>query len=163
MTSDRPAPPPADVRMRGFARRSTVEADLAWIDGQCRRLAAERVCIWQAAGGVLAADVVSRVDVPGFARSMMDGFALQAADTHGATAYNRLEAQIIGQSLPGKPFEGVVQRNQAVRIMTGAPLPAGCDAVLPAEQVETEGQRLQILDEVPPGKNVAQVGEDVRA
>jgi len=50
-----------------------------------------------------------------------------------------------------------------VRIMTGAPLPAGCDAVIPAEQVEIEGPRLLILDQVPPGKNVAQIGEDVAA
>src|SRR5437764_12959220 len=111
MTRQKP-PPPADVRMRGFARRTTVEAALAWIDQHCRRLPAERTSIWQAAGRVLAADIVSRVDVPGFARSMMDGFALQAADTLGATAYSRLEAQIIGQSLPGTPFEGVVQRPQ---------------------------------------------------
>src|SRR5262245_6013286 len=151
MTSDRPAPPPADVRMRGFARRTTVEVVLAWIDVHCRPMSGEQISIWQAAGRVLAADIISRVDVPGFARSMMDGFALQAADTLGATAYNRLEAQIIGQSLPGKPFVGVVQRHQTVRIMTGAPLPASCDAVLPAEQVETDGQTLFMLDQVPPG------------
>jgi molybdopterin molybdotransferase len=149
--------------MRGFARRTTVEAALAWIDVHCHRLPAERISIWQAAGRVLAADVISRVDVPGFGRSMMDGFALQAADTLGATAYNRLVAQIIGQSLPGQPFIGAVDRHQAVRIMTGAPLPTGCDSVLPAEQVEVEEQKLVILDQVPPGKNVAQAGEDVSA
>jgi len=149
--------------MRGFASRTTVEAALAWVDGQCGRLSAERISIWRAAGRVLASGVVSPIDVPGFARSMMDGFALQAADTLGATPYSRLEAQIIGQSLPGKPFDGIVQPHQAVRIMTGAPLPAGCDAVLPAEQVEVEGPKLLILDPVPPGKNVAHVGEDVAA
>src|SRR4029079_5151776 len=106
MTRDRPGPPPADVRMRGFAHRSTVEAALAWIDGQRRRLHSERISIWHAAGRVLATDIVSQVHVPAFARSMMDGFALQAADTLGATAYNRLEAQILGQSLPGKTFAG---------------------------------------------------------
>ncbi len=161
MTSDRP--PPADVRMRGFARRTTVETAQAWIDRHCRPLPSERLLLWQAAGRVLAADITSGVSVPGFARSMMDGFALQACDTHGATPYNRLEAQILGQSLPGKPFNGVVNRHQAVRIMTGAPLPVGCDAVLPAEQVEVEGQRLFILDQIPPGKNVAHIGEDVTA
>jgi len=163
MTRDRPALPTADVRMRGFARRTTVEAALAWVDGHCRPLPPERISVWQAAGRVLAADIVSRVDVPSFARSMMDGFALQAADTLGATTYNRLEASIIGQSLPGKPFASVVRQHQAVRIMTGAPLAAGCDSVLPAEQVEVDGQRLFILDQVPPGKNVAQIGEDVSA
>src|SRR5438128_165489 len=96
-----PSQPSPDIRMRGFARRTTVEAALAWVDRYGLRLPAQRVSVWQAAGRVLATDVVSRVDVPLFARSMMDGFALKAADTQGASAYNRLALQIIGQSLPG--------------------------------------------------------------
>ena len=107
MTRQKP-PPPADVRMRGFARRTTVEAALAWIDEHCRRLPAERTSIWQAAGRVLAADIVSRVDVPGFARSMMDGFALQAADTLGATAYSRLVRP--SRAVPAQSF-GTVAPN----------------------------------------------------
>src|SRR4051794_19926650 len=82
---------PHDVRMRGFARRATVEAALAWVDQFTNRLPAERISLWDRAGRVLANDVVSRVDVPSFARSMMDGFAVHAADTLGATAYNRIE------------------------------------------------------------------------
>ena len=154
---------PGDVRMRGFARRTTVEEALAWVDACSGPLAEERVSLWEAAGRVLAADAVSAVAVPGFDRSMMDGFALQAADTLGATSYNRLPLAIVGQSLPGQPFAGEVGRGQAVRIMTGAPLPAGCDAVLPAERVETQDQRLLAQDEVPPGKNVGRRGEDVAA
>jgi molybdopterin molybdotransferase len=147
--------------MRGFAARATVVAALAWIDARARRLSRERVSVWQAAGRVLAAEVVSTIDVPGFARSMMDGFAVQAADTLGATAYNRLELRIVGESLPGRPMGAMMGRHEAVRIMTGAPLPDGADAVLPAERVETDGSRLSVLDEVPPGKNVGQRGEDV--
>lgn len=155
-------PPSADVRMRGFSRRTTVEDALAWVDAHANSLASERVSIWQAGGRVLAEEITSQVSVPQFSRSMMDGYALQAADSLGATGYNRLELQIIGQSLPGRPFAGTIQRGQAVRIMTGAPLPAGADSVLPAERVEVEGARLFGLDEVPPGKNVGQVGEDIR-
>ena len=80
-----------DVRMRGFARRTTVEAALTWIDAHAKPLLSEPVPIWRAAGRVLAADVVSSVDVPGFARSMMDGFALHAADTLGAAVLERLQ------------------------------------------------------------------------
>lgn len=161
MSLDLPPSSSPDVRMRGFARRTTVEAALAWVDQQALRLPGERVSVWQAAGRVLAADAISSVEVPAFARSMMDGYALQAADTLGATPYNRLELRIIGQSLAGTPFGGSVERHQAVRIMTGAPLPAGADAVLPAEKVEIHNDRLLVLDEVPPGKNVGQRGEDV--
>jgi molybdopterin molybdotransferase len=155
--------PPLDVRMRGFARRATVEEAFAWIHLVARELPSEPVALWQAAGRVLAADVVSPVNVPPFVRSMMDGFAVQAADTLGASAYNRLELEIIGQSLPGSPFAGAVQRGGAVRIMTGAPLPAGADSVVPAEVVETAGERVWVLGEVSPGKNVGHVGEDISA
>jgi molybdopterin molybdotransferase len=159
----KPATPSADIRMRGFAQRQTVEAALAWVDAHCLRLPAEQISIWDAAGRVLAADVVSGADVPGFARSMMDGYALQAADTLGATAYNHLRLEIVGQSLPGRPFGGTIKRGQAVRIMTGAPLPAGADAVLPAERVEIDQDHLIVLDEVPPQKNVGQRAEDVQS
>jgi molybdopterin molybdotransferase len=163
MAADPSAFSERDIRMRGFARRTTVEAAVAWVDAHARRLPGERVSLWETAGRVLAADVVSTTAVPGFARSMMDGYALRAAETLGATAYNRLALSIVGQSLPGKPFAAAVGPGQAVRIMTGAPLPAGADAVLPAERAEEDRQRLLVLDEVPPGKNVGQAGEDVAA
>lgn len=149
--------------MRGFARRTTVEAAWEWIDAQTRPLESELVLLGNAAVRVLAADVTSEVDVPGFARSMMDGYALLADETQGASAYNARQLAIVGESLPGRPFTGNVSRGQAVRIMTGAPIPAGADAVLPAERVEVTSQRLSILDEVPPGKNIGKQGEDVAA
>lgn len=155
------SPPSADVRMRGFTRRSTVEEALAWLDAQLHTLPSERVTLSAAAGRVLATDVVSRVDVPAFARSMMDGYALLAADTAGATSYNRLRLDVTGEVLPGRGFAGSVAAGQAVRIMTGAPMPDGADAVLPVEKCELEDGRLLALDEVTPGKNVGRIGEDI--
>ncbi len=156
-------PYPDDVRMRGFARRTTVADARAWLDGQVRRLDAEMVELAEAAGRVLAASIASPVDVPGFERSMMDGFAVRAAETLGASAYNRLPLEIVGQALPGEPFPGSVGPGQAVRIMTGAPVPAGADAVLPAEQVEIAGTRILAEGEVAPGKNIGRIGEDIAA
>lgn len=109
----------ADVRMRGFAQRTTVVEALNWLDARLSALAAEKVELSQAAGRVLAADVVASRDIPCFDRSMMDGFALHAVETHGATSYNPLEFTIVGESLPGSPYEGDVAAGQAVRIMTG--------------------------------------------
>ena len=129
-----------DVRMRGFAHRHTVEAALAWLDAQLQPPGAEIVPLRMAAGRVLAAAVVSDVDVPGFDRATMDGYAVVAESTEGATSYNRLPLVVIGDSLPGHPFHGSVGVGQAVRIMTGAPLPLGCDAVLPAEWVENAAE-----------------------
>lgn len=149
--------------MRGFATRSTVEQALAWLDEHTARLPSESARLDAAAGRVLGADVVSPVDVPLFDRAMMDGYALRAAEIQGAAAANPLGLAIVGESLPGRPFAGAVAAGQAVRVMTGAPLPQDCDAVLPAEQASLEGQRLLALDQVPPGKHVGRRGEDVSA
>ena len=113
-----------DVRMRGFARRDTVEAALAWLDAQARCLDSEVVSLRAAAGRVLAVSIVSDVDVPGFDRAAMDGYAVLADSTEGASAYNPLLLDVIGDSLPGRPFARTVGERQAVRIMTGAPMPS---------------------------------------
>src|SRR5579863_3747834 len=120
-----------DVRMRGFAKRHTVEAALAWLDGHLRALDAEVVPLRTAAGRVLATSVVSEVDVPGFDRATMDGYAVLADSTEGATSYTRLPLTVIGDSMPGCAFDGSVSAGEAVRVMTGAPMPLGTDAVLP--------------------------------
>jgi molybdopterin molybdotransferase len=155
-----------DVRMRGFARRHTVDAALAWLDAQLQPLASEMVSLMNAAGRVLAAPVISDVDVPGFDRATMDGYALKADSTEGATSYTRLPLRVIGNSMPGSPFEGCVSAGEAVRIMTGAPMPRGADAVLPAEWVEAESsddgpRNIHALAAVSPGKNLGKRGEDI--
>ncbi len=154
---------PDDVRMRGFTRRWTVDDARRWLDAHLALLGSERVALSRSAGRVLAEGITSHYNVPGFARAMMDGFALRAADTLGATVYNRLALKVVGESLPGRGFGGAVQAGEAVRIMTGAPLPAGADAVLPFEQTEYAAGRLSVQGEVAPGKNVGRVGEDVAA
>src|SRR5688572_23305903 len=133
-----------DVRMRGFARRHTVAAALEWLDAQLRPfdvaqgspLDAEAIPLSVAAGRVLADSVVSDVDVPGFDRATMDGYAVNASSTEGAGSYNRLSLVVVGDSMPGRPFDGSIRPGEAVRVMTGAPIPRGADAVLPAEFVE---------------------------
>ncbi len=158
--------PNADVRMRGFAQRATVEAATAWIDSVLpafSALPATQVALSVASGCILATDIISPVNVPGFSRSMMDGFAVRGEDTYGATAYNPLSLRIRGTCLPGKSFPGTLVTGEALRIMTGAPLPAGADAVLPVEQTELDGLQVLARGEVSTGKHVAQVGEDIRA
>lgn len=149
-----------DVRMRGFARRTPVEEAWHWIDQHVRPLPAETVSIWQAAGRVLAEDITSPRPLPAFDRAMMDGFAVRAADTQGATSLNRLRLNIVGRAWPGRPAGVDLKAGQAVAIMTGAPLPSGADAVLPAERAEVEGETVWVLDEIPPGRNVGFRGED---
>jgi molybdopterin molybdotransferase len=149
--------------MRGFQRRHTVAAALAWLDAQLTPLGAERVPLGEAAGRVLAAPIVSAVDVPGFDRSTMDGYAVVATSTEGAGPYSRLPLTVVGDSMPGRPYDGSLSAGEAVRVMTGAPLPRGADAVLPAEFVDADlhGRAIAALDAVSPGKNVGRRGEDI--
>ena len=158
-----PPPPSRDVRMRGFAGRALVGTALGWVDGQSRRLDAETVDYIAAGGRVLAADVVATINVPGFDRAAMDGYALRGEETVGAGDYNPLAFEIVGESLPARPFGGEIRPGTAARIMTGAPLPAGADAVLPAEYAREQGGRVEATAAVSPGKNVGRVGEDVAA
>lgn len=150
-----------DVRMHGFARRSTVDQALCWLEDQLAPLPDEFVGLDRAGGRILAQNVQSQIDVPGFERAMMDGFAVRAGDTQGASTYNRLALRIVGESLPALQFESQVKPGDAVRIATGAPLPVGADAVLPVEQTELEGGQLAVQAEVCPGKNVGRRGEDI--
>ncbi|MEP7351680.1 MAG: gephyrin-like molybdotransferase Glp [Acidobacteriota bacterium] len=155
-----------DVRMRGFSQRHTVDAALAWLDAQLKPLAPETVPLRIAAGRVLAASSVSDVDVPGFDRATMDGYAVVANSTEGAAAYSRIPLTVIGDSMPGSPFDGCISAGQAVRVMTGAPIPRGADAVLPAEWVEAEAHTagqysISALAAVSPQKNIGRRGEDI--
>src|SRR5687767_4882813 len=133
-----PQPPFFDVRMRGFRDRSEVADVLALLDARVAVLPGEAVALSELSGRVLAEAVVSPVDVPGFARATMDGFAVRGADTFGAEPLNPLPLSLVGDARPAKPFAGTVGEGQAVRIMTGAPMPAGADAVLVAEVAEVQ-------------------------
>jgi molybdopterin molybdotransferase len=153
-----------DVRLRGFQQRADVHAVLRILDERVRPLEPELAAFAALDQRVLAVDVVAPFAVPGFDRAAMDGYALRGAETFGAENYSPLEFEVIGQSLPGRPFGGAVGPGQAVRIMTGAPMPCGADAVAPAEvAIESGGLRskVQITEAIAPGRHVGYRGEDI--
>jgi molybdopterin molybdotransferase len=152
-----------DVRMRGFAERADVEEVERFLRDRVCVLAAEPVDLSDCAGRVLAEDVRAEVDVPGFDRSAMDGYAVRGEETFGASAYDPVELAVIGEVLPGAPFGGRVERGTAVRVMTGAPLPEGADAVVEAEVCSERDGRVAVGGAVAPRKNVGATGEDIRA
>ena len=152
---------PTDVRMKGFARRWTVQDCMHWIERQTPECQSETVSLAVAAGRVLAKNIASTVNVPHFARAMMDGFAVVASDTSGATTYNSLALNVIGQSLPGNPFDDDISPGNTIRIMTGAPLPIGANAVLPVEHTVIKDEVILVQEEVAPGKHVGTPGEDI--
>lgn len=117
----------------------------------------------EAEGCVLAADLVAEEDIPAFASSAMDGFAVRSSDVAAATPGSPAELRIVGRALIGQRPEATVGGGEAVRIATGAPIPAGADAVVPIERCEVVGDRVRVLQSVPEGKHIRPAGEDVRA
>ena len=119
-------------------------------------LPAQEVHVTEALGLVLAEDVVAEHDVPSWANSAMDGFAVRAGE-----AGRRLH--VVGESRAGIPFDGEVGEGEAVRISTGAALPAGADGVLQVERVEVDGDEVVLAEAVGAGRNVRDAGDDLRA
>jgi molybdopterin molybdotransferase len=150
-----------DVRMRGFRSRAAVADVLALLGARAEQLPGAVVSASESAGRVLAEAVASAVDVPGFARAAMDGFAVRASDTAGAAPDAPRTLRHVGEALPARPFAGEVGPGEAVRIMPGAPVPPGADAVLMAEFARLEGGRVLAREPVGVRKHVVRVGEDV--
>ena len=121
---------------------------------EARPLAAQEVALDDALGRTLAEEVRSGEDLPPFDSSAMDGFAVMA----GPAA----ELAVVDESRAGRPAERAVGRGEAIRISTGAVVPAGADAVVPVERVELDDGRVRV-PETAAGANVRRAGEDVRA
>lgn len=126
-------------------------------------LGAEDVALELALGRVLGADVVSPEDVPGFDNSAMDGYAVLAADTAGAAGDRPVRLPVVDESRAGRPAGRELTAGEAIRISTGAMLPAGADAVVRVEDTAESGGEVAVVVEVEPGRNVRRAGEDVTA
>jgi molybdopterin molybdotransferase len=120
-------------------------------------LPAVEVALADALGAVTAAEVVSVEAVPPFPNSAMDGYAVRAADTAGAP----VELKVVGMIAAGTAGDLVVGGGEAARIMTGAPMPDGADAIVLVERTRTEGDVVTIEIAVEPGTSVRGIGEDV--
>jgi molybdopterin molybdotransferase len=152
---------PCDPRMRGFRTRAAVEEVIALIDDRVESLGPEHLGLFEAAGRVLAEQIDARADVPPFDRAAMDGFALRGEETFGADSYTPAVFRLIGRSRPGRGFAGNVGAGEAVEITTGAPLPAGADAVVKVEAARLAGATVSVVEPVPPGRHVSRHGEDL--
>jgi molybdopterin molybdotransferase len=120
------------------------------------RLPAEQVALQDAAGRVTAADVPSRVDLPPFDSSAMDGFALRAANTPG-------RLPVVERIAAGRPASRAVVAGEAMAIATGGAIPDGADAVLPIEYVVDHGNEIETAQRVDPGADIRPRGGDIRA
>ncbi|WP_420627864.1 gephyrin-like molybdotransferase Glp [Candidatus Leptofilum sp.] len=134
-------------------------------------LPAEQVPLLNALGRVLAEDVTAQDSLPPFANSSMDGYALVAADLAGATKENPAALQVVGDVAAGAVLDVMVEPGTAVRIMTGAPMPPGADAVVPVEdtneawrdQERSLPTQIQVIRSVKQGDYIRHPGEDIEA
>jgi molybdopterin molybdotransferase len=126
-----------------------------------------------ALGQVLDEDITATFDIPPLDNTSMDGYAVRAADTTGASEASPRELRVIGEVAAGYIYDGEVGDGEAVRIMTGAPIPLGADGVVPFEETDEPFDRapeqtrkvaasVRVFKEAKPGANIRPAGQDVR-
>ncbi len=125
-------------------------------------LGTERVSISEALGRVLADEVRSSRDIPGFDNSAMDGYALRAVDIASAGEATPVTLRVIETIGAGAMPQRAVERGTAARIMTGAPVPPGADAIVQVERTRGTGDSVEILSSAPEGNFIRRRGEDLR-
>lgn len=151
----------------------SVEEALAEILSHVRPLDPERVAVLDALGRVLAEEIVSDIDIPPFDNSAMDGYAVRAADVAGASPESPVRLAVTGSVAAGYVSSGRVEPGTAIRIMTGAPLPDGADAVVPFEdtgdmdrskeaRLEEPASEIEVRRAVHARDNTRPAGEDIR-
>ena len=142
-------------------------ASLEEAEGVAKQLTPERrveeVPLPETRGCVLAESVESPVDVPGFDRSLMDGYAVRAKDTYGADEAEPTTLHIVGSVSAGEPPEVKIGEGEAAEIATGAPIPEGADAVVPVERTTAERDEVHIRTSLAPADSVMFAGSDVAA
>jgi putative molybdopterin biosynthesis protein len=147
-----------------FRKLSSLDEARRVIQEQCnpRSLGIEEVGLLEANGRVLAENVVARLNVPPFDRSTVDGYALKAEDTFGASEIKPVELKVSGTvSIGEKPNVAVTHRKVA-EIVTGAPIPQGCNAIMMIENTHRKDKSVFVYTAAIEGENIMRAGSDVR-
>ena len=126
-------------------------------------LGPERLSLFDADGRVLAVDILAHRDNPPYDNSAMDGYAVRHSDVVQANASAPVALTVIEDIPAGKVPEKQVGPSQASRIMTGAPVPAGADTIVPVENTRGEGSNIEVLEVEDVGEHIRFAGEDMRA
>lgn len=121
----------------------------------------EKVNIMDCRSRVLAQDIVSRENVPSFDRTVVDGYAVNAADTFGAGDSIPAQLEIAGEILMGENAGFTLRRGQCAKISTGGMLPGGADAAVMVEHTDCEGNLCLVYKSVSPGENITKKGDDI--
>lgn len=141
----------------------SVEEARETILSKIERLSTEEVPILDSLGRVLDEDVLAEADIPPFNNSAMDGYAVRFEDTTGAGSGKPVELKVLGDVAAGYVPESPIGKGEAIRIMTGAQMPEGANAVVMVENTERTDDDAFVFSPARPGENVRYAGEDIRA
>ena len=147
---------------QGFGKLASLEEAKKIIFSLVKEKENEKLRLENALNRVLAQNIVAKIDVPHFKKSAMDGFAVMAEDTFGASNTNPKELPIIERIKIGQVAKKELKSNQCVEIATGAPLAKNADAVLMVEYCEKVDNKIILYKAVTPGENVIDVGSDIK-
>lgn len=125
-------------------------------------LESENIGLLDAEGRIVAQELSARVDSPSLDVSLKDGYAVLSADIHAARADYPVELAVIGQAAAGGSWDGTLKSGQAVRILSGAPVPQGADAVIAEEFTRPLPGGVQVFNVAEPGRNILPRGTDLR-
>lgn len=139
-----------------------LEEALARVLAAFEPLEPQQVPIVEALGQVLTEDVVAEMNIPPLANTAMDGYAVRCDDTGGARPDHPRRLRVVTDLAAGYVLEEPIRPGTAVRIMTGAPVPPGAEAVIPFEEVERDGDEILVFKRYPHNKNIRAAGEDVQ-
>nr|MDO8134396.1 molybdopterin molybdotransferase MoeA [Candidatus Njordarchaeum guaymaensis] len=143
-------------------QRISVEAALKLIHSRIAKAGVEEVSVGDSLGRIVSSNIRSKVDVPHFVRSAMDGFAVVASDTFGCTQQKPAKLEVHGECRIGETLKTRVISGKAVEVATGSQLPNGADAVVKVENTSRSGNTLMVFFPVTPGENISEIGEDVK-
>ncbi len=144
-------------------RLRSVDEHLASVLAGIGSMSPIEMALLDAQGLLLAENVVTEVPLPGFDNSAMDGYAVRAVDTRAASPDNPVQLPVTGDVVAGTKSRSGMGPGLSVRIMTGAPIPAGADAVIPLERTDRGVAKVTISEPVLSGECIRRAGEDLAA
>ncbi len=150
------------LRKIGFSKLTSVEDATERMFSTLNFTQTEEIKVNNALRRITAEAIRSKIDVPSFNRSAMDGYAVIAEDTFGASPNNPKIVEKIGKIEIGEVSPLSIHKGEAIRISTGAALPEGANAVIKIEDTEKKNNKIILYNPVTPGKNVSKQGEDIK-
>ncbi len=130
--------------------------------GNIRSSGSEEITILESMGRTISKDYCSKDDIPPFDNSAMDGYAVSSSEVAGANRQKPVILDVIEDLPAGRVAKREIKKGQGIRIMTGAPIPCGADAVIMVEKTQADGGKVKIFESAKAGENIRCAGEDIK-